>query len=673
VQQWKDDTSTLFKSEDSKNTTEISAGLSTLMPTHSQEHHESQHHDDDLINLIRQGVVGQRHSIKTPFGERKLVYADYTASGRFLRQIEDFFDTHIAPLYANTHTEASATGAQTTTLREEARSIIANSVKAPSDLYATLFVGTGCSGAIEKMIKVLGISLPTYADKKWNLSSRIPEEERPVVFIGPFEHHSNELPWRDSLATVIVIPEDKYGCPDMKVLEEMLMKYSDRTIKIGSFCAGSNVTGICINTKKIAVLLHKYNALAFFDYAGSGAYVSIDVGGEREEESMDAIFMSPHKFIGGPGSTGILIAKRKLFDGVYGIETKTPTFPGGGTVTYVSPYGEDYEEAIEAREDAGTPGIPQSIRTGLAFQVKEMIGSERIEELERDHCEMVFRYLQGDKNISLIGSDRRAYFDSSKRVPIFSFNIVTSFAGRKTPKKILHPVFVVKLLNDIYGIQARAGCSCTGPYAHRLFGMMGEDNELANAGRKLTKRGYPMFKLGWARVNFNYFISDEELKFICDAIRQIGKHGWKLLPFYKLDPSGLFIHKDNLSGHEDASHGIVSLTDLNLTLPLKKHPSSPKEEILNPNNQAQCASNDFHSVLEDADVIYRTAEKHLRKVIISQSDENFKRSPLADSFIESLSPDIDMNTIWWSTSEDVVNHYRQFLPVDIKSCTGYAW
>ncbi len=193
----------------------------------------------DIVGLVRKGVLGQRHSIQTPFGQRQLVYADYTASGRFLTQIEDFFRDKIAPLYANTHTEASATGAQTTTLREEARSIIAKNVNAPNDVYATLFVGTGCTGALEKMIKVLGISLPKYADKKWDLSSKIPEEERPVVFIGPFEHHSNELPWRESLATVVVIPEDKYGCPDVKVLEKKLKQYSDRTIKIGSFSAGS--------------------------------------------------------------------------------------------------------------------------------------------------------------------------------------------------------------------------------------------------------------------------------------------------------------------------------------------------------------------------------------------------------------------------------------------------
>jgi len=211
----------------------------------------------DPVLLVRKGVVGQAHTIYTPFGQRQLVYADYTASGRFLGPIEDFFSNKIAPLYANTHTEASATGAQTTVLREEARFIVAQSVNAPVKRYATLFVGTGCTGAMEKIIRVLGIMLPKYADEKWKLSKKIPEKERPVVFIGPFEHHSNELSWRESIATVVVIPEGRDGCPNMRVLEEKLILFKKRPIKIGSFSAGSNVTGIRIDTKRMTLLLHK--------------------------------------------------------------------------------------------------------------------------------------------------------------------------------------------------------------------------------------------------------------------------------------------------------------------------------------------------------------------------------------------------------------------------------
>jgi selenocysteine lyase/cysteine desulfurase len=223
-------------------------------------HSSCQYEDaDDPVTVIRNNMVGGSQKVITPFGFRKIVYADYTASGRYLQAIEEFLSSSVYPFYANTHTEASSTGATTTHLREEARSIVSKSLNAPQNEYTVLFVGTGCTGAIEKMMKVLGIYLPDFVAKKWNLSMSelIQVEERPVVFIGPFEHHSNELPWRDSIATVVVIPEDEDGCPDMNILQSKLIQYKNRRLKIGSFCAGSNVTGICIDTKAYARLLHK--------------------------------------------------------------------------------------------------------------------------------------------------------------------------------------------------------------------------------------------------------------------------------------------------------------------------------------------------------------------------------------------------------------------------------
>mmetsp|Transcript_10518 Transcript_10518/g.22431 ORF Transcript_10518/g.22431 Transcript_10518/m.22431 type:complete len:511 (+) Transcript_10518:2025-3557(+) len=498
------------------------------------------------------------------------------------------------------------------------------------------------------MMKVLGIYLPDFVAKKWNLSELIPVEERPVVFIGPFEHHSNELPWRDSIATVVVIPEDGDGCPDMNILQSKLIQYKNRRLKIGSFCAGSNVTGICIDTKVYARLLHKHNALAFFDFAGSGAYVDINMSGEDESESMDAIFMSPHKFIGGPGCSGLLVAKRSIFNSI-----QCPTFPGGGTVSFVSPLRQEYDGAIEAREDAGTPGIVQAIRTGLVFQVKEIVGCQQIETLEREFSSMVFSKLGGNVGIELIGSNRRAYFDPHRRTTIFSFNIRSHFqatfkaSGLKrefcSPRFMLHPSFVVSLLNDLYGIQARAGCSCTGPYGHRLFDV---NDETSNRICDLVQKGYNSFKVGWARVNFNYFISREEAEFICDAILQIAKHGWKLLPLYKMDPrSGLFIHNGSSnSSSASSNHSLASfrLSNSNSPWMMRGNEEPPKIQV-----------DSFEDVLQYAERTYSAGERYFK------ADARKKQVDIFDGFAEPLPTDIvSPDDIWWLTPKDIDEQWK---------------
>ena len=346
--------------------------------------------NSNSVDLIRSNVIGSRCIITTPFGKKEIVYADYTASGRALQFVEDYMVKVVAPMYANTHTEASATGAQTTHLREESRDFIREATNAPIDDYAVLFTGSGATGAIEKLFRALGLGIPEYAEKKWNISKRlITENQRPVVFVSHFEHHSNELIWRESIARCVVIREGHDGTPDLAHLESELLLYKQEKVPmIGSFSAGSNVTGIRAPVRSICKLLHQHGAYAFFDYAGVGAYVKIDIKGDGEDGAMDAAFFSPHKFIGGPGSSGLLIARHKLFHKAFDIETTMATTPGGGTIDYVTRTDRSYSKDIETREDAGTPGILQAIRTGLAFKVKEIVGTDTIERLEHMNCSM---------------------------------------------------------------------------------------------------------------------------------------------------------------------------------------------------------------------------------------------------------------------------------------------
>ena len=380
----------------------------------------------------------------------------------------------------------------------------------------------------------------------------------------------------------MAIAEDATGRPDLAMLERKLIEYAERPTKIGSFSAGSNVTGICTDVSAVAELLHAHGALAFFDFAGTGAYVAIDMSppprASGADASMDAIFLSPHKFIGGPGSSGLLVARRSLFS-----RASAPTCPGGGTVSYVWPHGHDYEEAIEAREDGGTPPILQAIRCGLAFKVKEMVGCSAIEQREQALGRAALEAWSAHPALLLMGSDRTAYFDYEKRVSIISFNILLpesfprteatrSYAARFGGRPMLHPHFVIQLLNDVYGIQGRSGCSCTGPYGHRLFGMadapggstinplsaalrsvvLGNGENAAKLGASHTSLtnffsltpSHAVPQSGWARVNFNYFIDDAEAKFVRDAVLQIATDGWRLLPLYQIDPrSGQFVHR----------------------------------------------------------------------------------------------------------------------------------
>ncbi len=481
----------------------------------------------DLVEQVREAVIGKDTAVMTPFGLRRVTYADYTASGRSLAMIEDFIRAQVLPLYANTHTETSGTGLQTTRFREEAREVIRRAVGASLDEHAVIFAGSGSTGAVDRLVGLLGIRIPKGLSETYGLEDRVPDDERPVVFVGPYEHHSNELPWRESIADVIEIKEDADGHIDLVELESRLVEHADRPLLIGSFSAASNVTGIISDTSAISRLLHAHGALSFWDFAASAPYVDIEMGSSAEGDGIykDAIFLSPHKLIGGPGTPGVLVVRRDL------LRNEVPVVPGGGTVLYVSPDHHSYISDPEHREEGGTPAIIESIRAGLAFRLKETVGVQTIRALEHDFIRRAIESWSRNPNIEILGNA------DAERLSIVSFVI-------RHGDRTLHHNFVVALLNDLFGIQARGGCSCAGPYGHRLLGI---DLETSSRFEELIATGCEVIKPGWIRVNFNYFIAEEEFTYLIAAVHLVADEGWRLLPQYTYEPdTAVWRHRDGL-------------------------------------------------------------------------------------------------------------------------------
>ncbi|MDQ6469827.1 aminotransferase class V-fold PLP-dependent enzyme [Flavobacterium sp. LHD-80] len=436
------------------------------------------------FSKFRENTIGVNHSFESVYGEQNLLYADWVASGRLYVPIEDIMLNKIGPMIANTHSLSSQTGKTSTYAYQHAREIIKKAVNAnESDVLVT--AGTGMTAALSKLQRIIGLR-KNYGN----------ENDKPVVFITHMEHHSNQVSWYETNADVVILPADENNLVDPTILSSEIKKYADRSLKIGSFTACSNVTGIITPYHELAKIMHQNGGFCFVDFAASAPYVKIDMHPKDPEEQLDAIFFSPHKFLGGPGTCGVLVFNEKLYNAEF------PDNPGGGNVKWTNPFGNySYSDVIEVREDGGTPGFLQVIRTALALELKEKMGVKQIAKREKELLDLCFYRLQKIQGLSILGDL------NSKRIGCVSFVI-----------EDIHYNLIVRLLNDRFGIQVRGGWSCASTYAHYLFNI---DEKRSKAITNELSEKNQTNKPGWVRLSLHPIMTNEELLFICDAIEQV--------------------------------------------------------------------------------------------------------------------------------------------------------
>ena len=450
--------------------------------------------DDSLesyFQTFREKVIGNDESFPTPYGEKKIIYADWTASGRLYEPIETKLSHQMGAFVANTHTETTVTGTAMTLAYNRAKTIIKKHVGADKD-DAIIMVGSGMTGAVNKFQRILGLKICEKLEKYTN----VPDSERPVVFVTHKEHHSNHTSWLETIAIVERIEPTEEGSVDLNYLESLLEKHKNRRIKIAAITSCSNVTGLQTPYHQIAKTMHQHNGWCFVDFACSGPYIDINMHPEDEQEKLDAIYFSPHKFLGGPGTSGVLIFDKQLY------ANKIPDHPGGGTVAWTNPWGErQYFEDIEAREDGGTPPFLQTIKTALCVQLKEKMGVENI--LQREHylLQKIFAALKPIENLHILAEQHE------NRLGVVSFYIDD-----------LHYNLGVKLLNDHFGVQTRGGCACAGTYGHYLLHI---DRQTSKSITDVIDTGDLSVKPGWIRLSIHPIMSDAEVDAALSAIQYI--------------------------------------------------------------------------------------------------------------------------------------------------------